>query len=338
LRNPHYPKAAITARMLLSHTSSIRDEDFYFPPLPRRIEELFLPGGRYYENGLHFAGTVEGRDNAPGRRYCYCNLGYGLLGTCIERVAGRRFDLYMRDEVLTPLGIDGSYNVNLISDAGFRGIAPLYRRAPGEGGPWDPDGPWIAQVDDYHGIRPALPVRVDPAGSSSALGSSRPRLEDYVIGTNGALFAPQGGLRISALDLSKILRVLMNGGGHAGTRLLEARTVAAMMSGQWTYDRAKDNGEASGFTRETGLGLMHTTDSRHSQGSDFVAETGGVNLLNLWGHHGEAYGLLGAMLFEPDEKWGFIYLIGGTSVPPAENKPVEEEIQAALVTALRPSR
>ena len=335
LRNPHYPEAAITARMLLSHTSSLRDADFYFPPFPHRIEELFVPPGRHYQGGAHFAGPSG--NNAPGRRYCYCNLGYGLLGTCIERISGRRFDRYMQEEVLDPLGIDGSYNVNLISEAGFGTISPLYRKAPGGEGPWDPRGPWIPQVDDFRGVRPAMPVRVD-----AAPGAPRPTLEDYVLGTNGALFSPQGGLRISALDLSKIMRVLMNDGASAGVRLLEGRTVGAMMSRQWKHDPGKNNGEVSGFTRETGLALMHTSDTRDDQGSDFVVEDGGVN---LWGHHGDAYGLLGGMLFEPEEKWGFLYLIGGTSVPPAENRGRfssffiwEEQIHTVMVETLRQTR
>jgi D-alanyl-D-alanine carboxypeptidase len=315
LRNPHYPEAAITARMLLSHTSSLRDEGFYFPPLPHRIEELFLPGGRYFENGLHFAGPDGGRDNTPGSRYRYCNLGYGLLGTCIERITGRRFDLYMRDEVLSPLGIDGGYNVNLISDTGFADIAPLYRKARGEDGPWDPDGPWIPQVDDYRGARPAVPVRVDAEVSPA------PRLEDYAVGTNGALFSPQGGLRVSALELSKILRVLMNGGALGGTRLLEGRTTAAMMTIQWAHDPIRGNGEIDGFTRATGLGLTL-----------LAVERCGVD---LWGHHGDAYGLLGGMFFEPSERFGFVYLIGGTSAAPAEHRGQEEEIHAAMVEALR---
>lgn len=288
LRNPHFPGEAITARMLLSHTSSLRDADFYFPPLPHGIRELFEKDGRYYADGAHFAGPDGG--DAPGRRTCYCNLGYGILGTCIERVTGKRFDLYMRDEILAPLGIDGGYNVNLVSDAGFGNIAPLYRKAGGEDGPWDPEGPWIPQVDEYRGARPASPVRVDAEVRPA------PRLENYAVGTNGALFSPQGGLRISALDLSKVLRLLLGGGALGGTRLLEARTAAAMMSG-------------------TGLAL---------------ARVGG-----LWGHHGDAYGLLGGMFFDPGEGIGFVYLMGGTSRPAAEHLEQEEEIRVALLQALR---
>lgn len=337
LRNPHYPDAIITARMLLSHTSSLRDEGFYFPPLPHRIEELFLPGGCFYGDGIHFATSAGGRNNSPGSRYCYCNLGYGLIGTCIERLSGKRFDLTMRDEVLAPLGIDGSYNVNLLSDAAFRSIAPLYRKAPGEDGPWDPAGPWIAQVDDYRGARPALPVRAE----GGAEGQPAPRLDDYAVGANGALFSPQGGLRISALDLSKIMRVLMNGGVHGDVRLLEGATTAAMRIRQWKHDPREDNGEIEGYARETGLALMRAGDTTDHLGSDRIVEAGGVA---LWGHHGDAYGLLGAMLFDPVERYGFVYLIGGTGARPAEHRGRfssysiwEEEIQAVMVDALRPS-
>jgi len=316
LRNPHHPGESITARMLLSHTSSLRDAGFYFPPLPHGIAELFLPGGRYYEDGAHFAQDV------PGLRYSYCNLGYGILATCIERITGRRFDLYMRDEVLSPLGIDGGYNVNLLSDAGFANLAPLYRKSPGEDGPWDPEGPWLPQVDDYRGVRPALPVRVGETETGSA-----PRLEDYVPGTNGALFSPQGGLRITALDLSKVLRLLMGDGSFRGTRLLPARTLEAMTTARWEYDPARDGGEPPGFTRATGLALVRT--------GTVPAAGGGAR---LWGHHGDAYGLLGGMFFLPAEGIGFLYLMGGTSLSAEGHRDQEAEVQVRMLEALRRGR
>lgn len=61
----------------------------------------------------------------------------------------------------------------------------------------------------------------------------------------------------------------------------------------------------------------------------------------MWGHHGDAYGLLGGLLFEPGTGFGFAYLLNGTSVPPESRRgrysswfSWEEEVQAAVLEEL----
>ncbi len=44
-------------------------------------------------------------DFAPGQRYAYSNFGYCLLGRVIETVSGTSYEQYVRDQVLSPLGI-----------------------------------------------------------------------------------------------------------------------------------------------------------------------------------------------------------------------------------------
>ncbi len=192
-----------------------------------------------------------------------------------------------------------------------------------------PEGPWAAQVDDCRGRRPALPFRALPGVGPEAL-------DRYAIGSNGSIFSPQGGLRISARDLAKILRLFTNGGEVDGVRLLSKESVARMTTRRWAYDPALRNGELySGLTRETGLGLARTTAARDEQGGDRLLESGGPR---LWGHHADAYGLLGGLLFDPEEGYGFVYLIGGTARAPEGRRgrfsswfEWEEEIQAAIL-------
>lgn len=43
--------------------------------------------------------------NAPGERYEYSNLGYGVLDYVIERVSGQSYAEFMRREVFLPLGL-----------------------------------------------------------------------------------------------------------------------------------------------------------------------------------------------------------------------------------------
>jgi CubicO group peptidase (beta-lactamase class C family) len=43
---------------------------------------------------------------APGERWQYANLGYGILGYIISRVSGREYAEFMQEEVFAPLGMD----------------------------------------------------------------------------------------------------------------------------------------------------------------------------------------------------------------------------------------
>jgi len=344
LRNPHWPGEPITAAMLLSHLSSLRDGESYNLPLGERISSFLLPGGEQYRGGEHFASpAAEGPDAGPGRRFCYCNLNYGVLATAMEAATGERFDRLMRKLVLEPLGLDASYNLLDLSDEGFAQLATLYRKSPEDGADssesWDPAGPWVPQFDDHRGLRPASPCKLSPGLGPEALAAYRP-------GENGTLFSPQGGLRISALDYSRIVRLLMGGGELEGTRILSREGLRRMMTPRWKYDPARGNGHVGkGLGLETGLALMRITDT---PGADRIAPEAGLPAgagPRPWGHHADAYGLLGGMLFEPEEGFGFVYLIGGTAYPPERLRGEhstfflwEEELYAAILEEMRDGR
>ena len=69
-------------------------------------------------------------------------------------------------------------------------------------------------------------------------------LTRFVPGDNGALFAPQGGLRISARGLARIGRMLIGQGTIDGVRILTPESVAAMTGPAWTF--RGDNGATEG--------------------------------------------------------------------------------------------
>jgi CubicO group peptidase (beta-lactamase class C family) len=46
---------------------------------------------------------------APGARHEYCNTNYMLLALIVERVAGKSFGTFLREEVFTPLGMERSW-------------------------------------------------------------------------------------------------------------------------------------------------------------------------------------------------------------------------------------
>lgn len=326
LRNPAWPDRPISAEMLLSHSSSLRDGETYNLPLPHAIEECFRPRTEYWEGGAHFAASRRDRDLSPGRYFAYCNLGFGVLGTLIERVTGKRFDLHMYEDVFPALGMGASFNPNLLSDADFGKLAVLYRKG-GDDRSWDPAGPWLAQFDDHRGRRPACPCRLAPGLGPEAL-------EDYVVGTNGTLFSPQGGMRASVRDLGRLVRFLIE--GDASNSYLSKASIEDMTRSRWVWDPLLANGDLyGGLSRETGLGLIRITCTKDEAGSDFLLPEGGPR---LWGHHADAYGLLGGLAFDRSSRSGYAYIIGGTGRDPEGFRGRysswfrwEEEIQRAFV-------
>jgi len=289
LRNPHFPDTPLTLRSLLSHTSSLRDDAGY----------VFGPGHdmrRFLESG----GKLWSPKAPPGAYFAYCNLASGVIGTVMERVTGERFDRLMRRLVIAPLGMSGGFNVGELPAERVGDIATLYRKATaGDEQVWNPKGPWIAQSDDYAAKAPAN--RAPP---------------NYVIGSNGALMSPQGGLYASATDLARVMRMLMNRGTIDGKRFLDPRTVDAMFVRQWKWNGT--NGESWNETMQAwGLGNQQWVDASAPGKGDRLVEGGGFTPV---GHTGDAYGLHGGFFMDRDKREGIVFLAGGTGFDP-ETEP-----------------
>jgi len=112
--------------MLLSHQSSIVQGSKYdkfladtynLDPVPS-VDQLLTPGGLYYSANIWL-------NKKPGSYFAYSNTNYGLLGTLIEALTNQRFDIYMRNNILGPLNITGSYNLNDLGD--IADLAVIYR-------------------------------------------------------------------------------------------------------------------------------------------------------------------------------------------------------------------
>ena len=288
LRNPHFPERVITLRHLLTHRSSLRDEAGYSFPAGTALKDFVTPGARVYGEGNMWAPNA-----GPGEYFTYCNLGWGLIGTLMERIGGERFDRLMQRLLLQPLGLTAGYNPAELAPAALNNLATLYRKRTTDTEVWDAAGPWIAQVDDYRDKPPGL----------------APGIEPYVIGENATPFSPTGGLRISARDLGSVMLMLMNKGMHNGKRILQSATLERMFTRQWTADGAGANGDTlNGFFNCWGLGNAQFPD----QPGRRLVEAG----FDAVGHLGDAYGLRSVFAADLKRRNGMIVLIGGTSVDP----------------------
>lgn len=106
----------ITIHHLLTHTSGIPSytglPDYQKTMMmPRTIDQMVAV---FRDLPLEFV---------PGEKFKYNNSGYFLLGVIIEKVAGRKYEDVLRDEIFTPLGM---------KDTGYDWSEPLLpRRAAG---------------------------------------------------------------------------------------------------------------------------------------------------------------------------------------------------------------
>lgn len=288
LRNPHYPDIPITVRMIMSHTSSIREDGdtpgIYNIPYGHHISEFFTEGQEHYDPNC-WAPAEE----VPGAFFAYCNMNYCLLGTIIENVSGERFDKYMSSHVFAPMGLTCSFNVSDMPDHVQAQVGTLYRKL-NDAGEYDPvNGTWVPQCDDFTGGYP----NEDYSG--------------YVIGTNGSLFGPMGSLRVSVNELCQIMLMFCNGGAHNGVQILKPETIEQMFTPVWTYDPAQKNGNTChGLMNCYGMGPHIFTNT--DMGDRMVAHQD----LPFAGHTADAYGLLGGMGFDRKNGNGIVYIVAGT--------------------------
>ncbi|KPM48720.1 serine hydrolase domain-containing protein [Jiulongibacter sediminis] len=162
IRNPNFPEEVITSRMLLSHTSSLKDDwDTLDPlytieeggdspiPLAEFVPGYFLKGGQYYNENTNF------HTKKPGNHWDYCNMGYVILGYIIQELSGKPFEQYMYEDFFEPLGMTNSYW--FLRDIPHENIArphePVKKGTPEVllhyGYPDFPDGQLRTTVSDY---------------------------------------------------------------------------------------------------------------------------------------------------------------------------------------------
>lgn len=136
VRNPHCPDEPITVRQVMSHTSSIREDEYEGVYADHYVEgdspialgdflrDYLTPEGRFYSR-KNF------KKKCPGKTYSYSNVGAGLLGYLVEEVAGIPFERFSKERLFQPLGMtDTAWRLaELDQDA----IAMPYKGKPSKG-------------------------------------------------------------------------------------------------------------------------------------------------------------------------------------------------------------
>jgi len=194
-RNPNFPDVPITFEMLLSHRSSLfNDENELFSNFPMSPLKTFkvifkvikvinsigdalkiVPDNEstFYEPNLW-------NNYPPGEHGNYSNLGYIILGYLIERITGLTYEEYLQKNIFKPLEM---FNTTCHPDKNYAMAVPTIKIA----GLYFP----FPHYDFYFAV-------------------------------------PAGNIRSTTEDLSKLLIVHMNNGTYKDVRILENETVENM--------------------------------------------------------------------------------------------------------------
>ena len=283
LRNPAFPDAPVTLRQLLSHTGSVRDHD----------DQYAIPLGGSVRAVLADAASWDSAHGPGAGYFTYANLNFPIVASVVERVTGERFDQWMRGEVLDPMRIDACFNWATCSDGAVARAVVLM-----QGGE--------AVRDDLGGKRPDCPVFVRD-GDACDLAAWRP-------GDNGALLAPQGGLRISARGLARVGRMLLGDGMLDGVRILSPQSVATLFATQWRFGGR--NGDTDhGFYCTYGLATQTIPTPVRGCSDDPLGD--GI----LWsGHGGDAYGLRSGLWLDRRRGRGVAFFVTGLAAEPPRGR------------------
>lgn len=254
VRNPYHPDIPVTLKNLLSHTSSISDIGTYLKAVEAGTGfpalEDMLTPGRPAYDPKNFYKYEPGSPN-----FNYSNFGYGIIAAIVESVTGKRFSDYAREALFEPLNLDASFLPNYIKDQDR--VASIYRNGSLS----------FSRENAFKGEE---------------------RISKFPVGRLYLL--AQGNLYISAVDLAKLMIVLMEGGICEGKRILSKEAVDMMSEVHFSRN--------NGFIRMYGLGLEIT--------DRLVAGR------RLRGHQGRAYGATNEMFCDIADKTGVVFLSNGS--------------------------
>ena len=198
IRNPKFPNTVITLKMLLSHRSSINDSEGYFSL--DAIDQAKNP---------NFAKCYNAYE--PDKGYMYCNLNYNLAGSILEKQTGVRFDKYIQQKILDPLGLYGGYNVNAL------------------------DSNLIAKIYEFNAETQGFTL------SPNAYAPRTEEINNYTMGRSTPIFSPTGGMKISANDLAKYMIMHSQLGKYKGGRMISkklSQQMQAIISEEENYGMA----------------------------------------------------------------------------------------------------
>ena len=109
---PEFPYEGITVRMLLTHRSglsryeTLADKNWPDKKMPFTNEDMIQYYVKYKPDPYF----------KPNNGFHYCNVNYAMLASIVERVSGKSFVDFMREDVFDAIGMKNSYIYDMPSD------------------------------------------------------------------------------------------------------------------------------------------------------------------------------------------------------------------------------
>ena len=116
VKNPYFPEDTITVRMLLTHTSSLRENwnlvgsllsvnDVNYNPdsIQQFTKNYYVKKGNHYKKRKNFY------KYPPGETRNYSNIAFSLLAVIVENITSNPFEVYMQKSIFEPLGMSNTY-------------------------------------------------------------------------------------------------------------------------------------------------------------------------------------------------------------------------------------
>lgn len=205
IHNPHFPDIPITVQMLLTHTSSLLDNQAYIsslygcgdqtdPSFEGFLENSYAPGGSHYE-AANFG------NYQPGESWNYANSNFVLVAYLVERISKTSFSEYCQAHLFEPL--DMKETSWFVSGVNTEELAKQY----------------IAESEARK--YPNHP-RLDKNSFQGKTGVCHYSWPGY----------PDGNLKTSIPQFSNFLIMLMNNGAFRDRQVLKPETVNRILSPQ----------------------------------------------------------------------------------------------------------
>ncbi len=223
LSHPKFPEQVITIRQLLTHTSGIKDGPAYkegyacgdpIVSLKDWIESCLQVGGAHYYVDDNFL------PSRPAEVRRYSNVAFGLLGYIVESITQQKFHLYVKENILEPLGM---------SQTGYL----------------------LSEIDTQKIVTPYLYLGPLQKGLASTSAEPLPYFNPYC--WYSFWNYPDGLIRTSVEDLAKYAAAYMNGGVFQGRRILKASTIDKMQRAQLSKEINEDQDQGLSWFYSPGL-------------------------------------------------------------------------------------
>lgn len=112
---PNFPYDGITIRSLLCHRSGLPFYQYTFDKTVR--ETKIYPTNQQIMEWFATVQPTPKMFNQPDHYFGYNNTNFAILAALVEKVTGKDFDTYMRENIFRPIGMKDSYIVTTKNDS-----------------------------------------------------------------------------------------------------------------------------------------------------------------------------------------------------------------------------